>query len=76
MKKTDIVTIIFVATVGVLVAYFVASNLTFLKLPKTGVEVQTITKMTQDIEQPDTTIFNSDAINPTVETVVGTTPST
>lgn len=75
MKKTDIATIILVASIGIVVAYFVASNLVFLRLPKSGVEVQTMTKIDSNVEQPDPSIFNTNAINPTVETVVGANQS-
>ena len=48
MKKTDIAMIILIASLGVLVAYFVASNLSFLKLPEDGVKVQTIRSIEAD----------------------------
>lgn len=47
MKKTDIAMIILVASLGVIVAYVVASNLSFLKLPDSGIKVQTIRKFHQ-----------------------------
>jgi hypothetical protein len=71
MKKTDIAMIILIAGVGVLVAYFVATNISFLKLPEKGVEVQTIQEITSDVQEPNKKIFNAEAINPTVEVVVG-----
>ena len=69
MKKTDIAMIILVASLGVIVAYVVASN--FLKLPDSGVKVQTIRKISSDVTQPSKDIFNDKAINPTVEVIVG-----
>ena len=71
MKKTDIAMIIFIASVGVIIAYFIASSIPFLKLPEDGVKVQTIREINSHIEQPDAKIFNSEAINPTVEVIVG-----
>jgi hypothetical protein len=71
MKKTDIAMIVLIAGVGVLVAYFVAINISFLKLPEGGVEVQTIREITSDIQEPNKKIFNAEAINPTVEVFVG-----
>ena len=53
MKKTDIAMIILIAGVGVLVAYFVATNISFLKLPEKGVEVQTIQEITSDVQEPN-----------------------
>ena len=36
MKKTDIAMVILIAGVGVAIGYFVASNISFLKVPKSG----------------------------------------
>ena len=71
MKKTDIAMIILIASLGVLVAYFVASNLSFLKLPEQGVKVQTMRLIEDTIADPDEQVFHKDAINPTVEVIVG-----
>ena len=71
MKKTDIAMIVLIAAIGIVLAYFVASNLSFLKLPAKGIEVQTIRKIALEVAQPDEKIFNKDAINPTVEAIVG-----
>lgn len=71
MKKTDVAMIILIAAIGIVIAYFVASNLSFLRLPRKGIEVQTIRKISSEVAQPDEKIFNKDAINPTVEAIVG-----
>lgn len=71
MKKTDIAMIILIAGVGVILAYFIASSVPFLKLPEEGVKVRTIDPIYSEIEEPDKKIFNSDAINPTVEVIIG-----
>lgn len=71
MKKTDLAMVVLIAGVGVLIAYFVAINIPFLKLPEDGVKVQTIPKITSDIKEPNKDVFNSEAINPTVEVIVG-----
>lgn len=71
MKKSDIAMIVLIASLGVIVAYFIASNIPFLRVPSSGVEVQTIPKISPDIEQPDKVVFHRDAINPTVEAIVG-----
>ena len=71
MKKTDIAMIILIASFGVLVAYFVGYNLSFLKLPEDGVKVQTIRSIEDTITDPDEQVFHKDAINPTVEVIVG-----
>ena len=71
MKKTDIAMVILIAGVGVAIGYIVASNISFLKVPKSGAKVQTIREISSDVEEPDPAIFNKNAINPTVEVLVG-----
>lgn len=71
MKKTDIAMIILIASLGVLAAYLVASSLPFLRVPREGVKVKTVREISADVEQPSDKIFNSNAINPTVEVFVG-----
>ena len=70
MKKTDIAMIVFIASISVIVAYFVAT--TFIGSAKSqSVKVKTADRITSSITQPDPTIFNSNAINPTVEVIIG-----
>lgn len=71
MKKTDIAMIILVTAFGIGVGYLVASNISFLKVPEKGVEVQTVREISSEISQPSDDVFNSNAINPTVEVFVG-----
>ena len=71
MKKTDIAMIVLIAGVGILIAYFIAVNIPFLKIPEQGVEVQTVDSIGSEISEPSKSVFNADAINPTVEIVVG-----
>lgn len=71
MKKTDIAMVVLIAGVGVAIGYLVASNISFLKVPERGMKVQTIREISSDVEKPNSTIFNSNAINPTVEVFVG-----
>ncbi len=71
MKKTDIAMIVLVASVGVLIAYFIAINIPFLKLPENGLKVQTIRKISSEVDKPSEKVFNDKAINPTVEVIVG-----
>lgn len=66
MKKTDIAMIILIATVCVLVAFFVTRSV--VGTPSNEeVKVKTIEKIDAKVTPPDTAIFNSDAINPAVE---------
>ena len=71
MKKTDIAMIVLIAGVGILIAYFIAVNIPFLKIPEQGVEVQTVDPIRSEISEPSKSVFNAEAINPTVEIVVG-----
>jgi len=71
MKKTDIAMIIFIASIAILVAFFIASNVPFLQVSKKGESVPTIESISSEVTNPDTKVFNESAINPTVETVIG-----
>lgn len=71
MKKTDIAMIILIASVGILIAYFIAVNIPFLKLPENGIKVETVQELTDSVDKPSERVFNEDAINPTVEVIVG-----
>ena len=71
MKKTDIAMIILIASLSVMVAFTVANALPFLKVDDSGVDVRTIDEVSSDVVEPDTAVFNQDAINPTVKTVIG-----
>lgn len=76
MKKTDIAMIILLASIAMLIAFFTANNIPFLKVSDKGVKVDTIEKVSSDVVDPDPKVFSSSAINPTVETVIGNNAST
>ena len=70
MKQSDIFTVIIIATVGTLVAYFGVNSL--LGDPNMqSVKVKTIDVIEASVETPDPELFNFAAINPTVEVYVG-----
>ena len=71
MKKTEIAMIILIASISMMVAFFVANSLSFLKLSDAGVEVPTATEFSVEVADPDPAIFNDKAINPTIKTVIG-----
>ena len=71
MKKTDIAMVIVIASLSVMVAFFVASSMPFLKVSANGEKVKTTDPITESLTSPDKKIFNSNGINPTVETVIG-----
>lgn len=66
MKKTDIAMIILIATVSVLAAFFITRSV-FGSDPNEAVKVKTIEAVEATIVEPDTSIFNENAINPAVE---------
>lgn len=71
MKKSDIAMIILIASLSVMVAFAVANSLPFLKVDRAGAKVQTIEEIDSGITDPDPTVFNNNAINPTIRSVIG-----
>lgn len=71
MKQSDIFTLILIAGIGTLAAFFVCQTL--LGDPdQAKVEFKTIrTMVSSELTAPDPEVFNSTAINPTVEVYVG-----
>ena len=66
MKKTDIAMIILIAAGVILIAFFVTQSI--MGTPESEPQkVQTIEAISSTVEEPDPAIFNSNAINPTVE---------
>lgn len=62
--------IIFIASISALIAYFVADAV-IGDVKEESVKVKTTDSITADVDEPDPTVFNSDAINPTVEVIIG-----
>ena len=71
MKKSDIAMIILIASVSVMVAYFVVGAIPALKASSEPVKVKTIEKYDSQVADPDPAIFNKDEINPTVDVTIG-----
>lgn len=70
MKRTDIAMIIFIASISVLLSYFVA-NTVLGGAQNEAVTVKTVDAITDNVEKPDEKIFGKDAVNPTVEVYIG-----
>lgn len=70
MKKSDIAMIILIASVSVLIAYFVAKSV-IGDVQNQSVKVKIAEPITAEIEKPDPKIFNANAVNPTVEVIIG-----
>lgn len=72
MKKTDIAMIILIASVCALIAFLVANQIPTLKVDTTSKSVPTVEKISPTIvDPPSEEVFNSNSINPTVQTVIG-----
>jgi hypothetical protein len=70
MKKSDIAMIILIASISVLIAYFVAKAV-IGDVQDQSVKVKTTDPIITEIVKPDPSVFNSNAINPTVEVIIG-----
>jgi hypothetical protein len=70
MKNTDIAAVILIASLSMLAAYFIADAV--IGRPNSeSVKVKTVDSITADVQTPDSSVFNKDAINPTVEVIIG-----
>jgi ABC-type cobalt transport system substrate-binding protein len=72
MKKADIAMIILIASASILISYFVARAI-FNNISSDTVKVKTIDKIEATITPPSDTIFNPEAINPSVEVQINST---
>lgn len=71
MKKTDIAMIILIAGTCALIAFFIANQIPALKVDTKGEKVQTTEIMDTNVTEPSPDVFNSNSINPTIQTVIG-----
>lgn len=69
MKKKDLAMIVLIASISVAVAYF-AANAIFGSIQNETVEVKTIDVIEPTFAEVDKTIFNDQAINPTVPVAI------
>jgi hypothetical protein len=70
MKRADVAGLIFIASLSILIAYFVASAVIGSPTGQSQT-VKTFAPINANVDQPDPSIFNKDAINPTVEVTIG-----
>jgi len=70
MKKSDIAMIILIAAVSMMLAYFAAQAI-LGNVQNESVQVKTIDRISTEVTEPDPSVFNSNAINPTVEVIIG-----
>lgn len=71
MKTTDIAMVILIASVSVGVAFAVVSAIPGLKQSDELTTVKTIDEYSADVSEPDESVFNSNAVNPTVDVTIG-----
>ena len=71
MKRSDIATIALIALVSMAVAYVVTTAVVAQLAGKQSAKVPTVEPISSSIDQPDRAVFNRDAINPTVEVLIG-----
>jgi len=70
LKQSDIISIAFIAILGIVASSFIVNWL--LGDPDEATETfKTISVVDADLAEPDSEVFNSDAINPTIEVYVG-----
>jgi|AntRauTorckE6833_2_1112554.scaffolds.fasta_scaffold20675_3 hypothetical protein len=70
MKKSDIAMIILIASVSMLIAYFVARAI-FGDAYTGNAQVKAAEPISSEVVEPNTEIFNEDAINPAVPVRIG-----
>lgn len=66
MKKTDLAMIVLIASVSVLIAFFVTRAI-FGGSANAPTEYQTIDRIDPNLGEVNSTLFNENAINPAVE---------
>ena len=71
MKKTDIAMIILIASVSVFMSYIIIKSLPFFEAANKPQTVPVAKKVDSSVAEVDSTVLNDQAINPTVEVVIG-----
>lgn len=67
--------IILIASISMLVAYFVVKSIPIFQTSSEPKQVSTFTEIKSSVDKPDETVFNKNAINPTVEVFIGNSAS-
>ncbi len=70
MKKNDIAALILIGSISLLIAWVSASSL-IGEPKKESQKVKTVEAISSEIQSPSSKIFNKKAINPTVESSIG-----
>jgi len=72
MKKTDLVMIVVIASIGMVIAFFVAKTI-FGDVYNGSAKVKTVDPISSSVEEPSADIFNKNAINPAVQVNISET---
>lgn len=70
MKKSDIAMIVLIVSLSVMIAYFIAKAM-IGDVANQSVKVKTAEPISATLVEPDKSVFNKEAINPTVEVTIG-----
>ena len=70
MKRSEIAMIVLVAGFSIIITYFIA-NAVIGQPSKQSQSITTYAPIARTVKEPDSSIFNSNAINPTVEVEIG-----
>lgn len=70
MKKNDLASIILIASISAMVAWF-GANAVIGEPKQDALKVKTADEISAGVEEPDPQVFNAEAINPTVERSIG-----
>lgn len=71
MKRSDIASIALIALVSMVLAYAVTTAVVSQLEGKQSARVPIVEPISSTVDQPDQAVFNKDAINPTVEVLIG-----
>lgn len=66
--------LILIASGSILISYFIASATPIGKASTEPVEVETIERIEQSVAEPSPEVFNQNAINPSVEVNIESSP--
>lgn len=71
MKKSDIAMIILIASISMVVAYFVVKAIPVFQSTNKPKQVSTFQEISPTVDPVDRDVFNDEAINPAVEVFIG-----
>ncbi len=75
MKQNDIALLILLVFISVVASFFIGNKI-ISPSQASSQKVEVVEKINSEFPQPDPTVFNSDALNPTREIRIGTGNST